>query len=200
MMKEIDESSEKNQHSIPMQIMSISPPINTLMTKPLYFLFFLFVMSCSGSKNPYPDLPDNIKHLSNELIVTHSTDTVCATLNTKDPETRGKYQLKHTTSVRSDLGDVQIEEFGGCFLVGDQWVLKTIYDRPFNADEFSRWYNCPNGQMKKGKSYQDSDNWLSKMNSLSGDTTVGLWYYVGKDANGKKVMGAKDIVRIARLR
>lgn len=174
-------------------------PTDTIMPTSLFFLFFLFLLSCSSSRNPYPDWPENIKHLSNELIVTHSTDTVYATLNTKDPEKRGKYQLKHSTGVRCDFGDVQIEEFGGCLLVGDEWVLKSIYDRPFNADEFSRWYDCPNGLMKKGVTYEDTDNWLSKMNSLSGDTTVGLWYYVGTDENGKKVMGAKEIVGIARI-
>ncbi len=142
--------------------------------------------------------PEKITSLDNELTVEHSVDTVFATINTKDPEKRGKYQLQFTTSITSQKGTVRIEEFGGYLLKNNEWKLASIYDRPFNNEEFAKWYSCENGILTKGETYADKDNWLGKTNKLTNDTIVSLWYYIGVNEQGKKVVGAKEIIGVAR--
>jgi hypothetical protein len=142
--------------------------------------------------------PEKITNLDNELTVEHSVDTVFATINTKDPEKRGKYQLQFTTSIASLKGTVRIEEFGGYLLKDNEWSLASIYNRPFNNEEFAKWYRCENGTLNEGETYSDKDNWLGKTNKLTNDTIVSLWYYIGTNEKGKKVVGAKEIIGVLR--
>jgi hypothetical protein len=76
--------------------------------------------------------------------------------------------------------------------------LSSIFDRPFNNEEFARWYRCENGILNEGETYSDKDNWLGKTNKLTNDTIVSLWYYIGINEQGKKVAGAKEIIGVVR--
>ena len=165
-----------------------------------YILIAFFALySCSTpEKTARAPWPEKITSLDNELTVKHSADTVFATINTKDPEKRGKYQLQFTTSVRSQKGTVRIEEFGGYQLLNNEWKFSSIFDRPFNNEEFAKWYGCENGIIIEAETYADEDNWLGKTNKLTGDTLVSLWYYIGINEQGKKVVGAKEIIGVVR--
>ncbi len=79
-------------------------------------------------------------------------------------------------------------------------MLTTIYNRPFNKEEFAKWYNCKNGVLKKGISYSDKDNWIGKTNKLSGKRIKGLWYFIGKNRKGKLLVGASEIIGILKMR
>lgn len=161
----------------------------------LLVLVALYSCSSLNSKKGAP-LPEKIAQLDESIIVNHSVDTVYATINTKDPEKRGKYQLQFATRVSSKNGDVRIEEFGAYILKDNKWVASSIYDRPFNNSEFAKWYGCYGGLVLEGKTYCDKDNWLRKTNVLTNETMVSLWYFIGTDENGKRVVGAKEIVGI----
>lgn len=160
------------------------------------FVFVCFISCTSENEN----WPQELKEMEIGLKVSHSTDTIYATLNTKDPETWGKYQLQFTTTVETLNQNLEIVEFGGYLWDGDHWEMRTIYNRPFNKAEFEKWYNCPNGMLEKGESYSDTDNWMGKMNYLTGEIIIGLWYFIGKNKEGKRYVGAKEIVAISAFK
>ncbi len=145
-------------------------------------------------------LPEELLGISNKLIVEHNADTIFATLNGKDPEKFGKYQLQFTTSVSSPKDEVKITEFGAYLLENDEWVFKSIYDRPFNANEFEKWYQCPSAVLQIGVTYSDQDNWLAKTNTLDGRVIHSLWYFKGLENNGKEVIGISEIVGVLNLK
>lgn len=55
-----------------------------------------------------------------------------------------KFTWLHATSVEALFEDVQITEFGafGWDVFDERWHFGTIYDRPFNGEEFAEWYQC----------------------------------------------------------
>ena len=126
-------------------------------------LLGILISSCTHSKH---NLPKELKDFPVGIEVVHTPDKVYATDNTKDPGKRGEFQLQHSTSVKALYEDLEITEFGAYLWNKDHWEMKTIYGRPFNANEFSKWYNCENGLLKKGCTYVDSDNWMERQINL----------------------------------
>ncbi|NVK63841.1 MAG: hypothetical protein HWE22_04605 [Flavobacteriales bacterium] len=108
--------------------------------------------------------------------------------------------MKFTTSVESINEDLEIVEFGAYFWENDKWVLRSIYDRPFNKEEFIKWYNSQDGKIKLGKKYSDNDNWLGKSNSLNGNTYKALLYFIAKNPKGERFVGAKEIIGVMKMK
>lgn len=173
---------------------------NRTITISLICLTVLFSCIERNNEEVAVQLPEKLEGLDEGLTVLHSTDTVYATLNTKDPEKWGKYQLQFSTSVSTEFNDLQVVEFGAYVWKNGHWTMKTIYDRPFNQEEFAKWYNCPNGALKPNVTYTDNDNWLGKSDYLRGEAFRVLFYFIGKDLAGKKHMGYKEIVGVMKLR
>ncbi len=145
-------------------------------------------------------LPSKLRQFEIGLDVEHHTDTVYASINTKDPEQRGKYQLQFTTTVSTNHQKIKIIEFGAYLLVNNEWTFKSIYNRPFNSEEFEKWYKCPDAILESGKSYRDTDNWLGKTNNLNGTTMNSLWYFLGETEKGKKLIGISEVIGIWKLK
>ncbi|MCR9173555.1 MAG: hypothetical protein NXI10_13725 [bacterium] len=168
----------------------------------IFWIVFLGCLACSSEvemKVP-TDWPDKVSSLKEGLKVVHSTDTVYASMNRKDPDFRGKFQLQFSTSVSSLDGDVKIKEFGGYIWEDGTWKAVSIYGRPFNSREFDKWYGGENGWIRKGKTYTDPDNWLMKGDRLTNDTIRSLFYFIGTNEDGEKVVGAKEIVGITNFK
>ncbi|MFT5823952.1 MAG: hypothetical protein ACI8ZM_005218 [Crocinitomix sp.] len=159
-------------------------------------VFFLFACGQNDFPNNYPE---KIKELPLGMEVLHNPEEVYATVNTKDPEKWGAYQLQFTTSVKAISEDLEIIEFGGYIWENEQWEFRSIYDRPFNTEEFNKWYGCENGILKKDKTYSDTDNWMGKTNYLSGREIKSLWYFIAKNDAGEKFVGAQEIVGYVKL-
>ena len=90
--------------------------------------------------------------------------------------------------------------FGGYIWENGKWQFKSIYDRPFNKDEFDKWYGAKDGKISLESKYADHDNWMTKSDVLNGNVYRGLWYFIGKKANGEKVVGVKEIVCVMKLK
>lgn len=170
----------------------------------LIFIFWitLLFVGCESStgERPNDELPARIAELQEGLRVSHSTDTIYASINTKDPDTRGKYQMKFATSVETKVGDLEIVEFGSYLWKSGKWEFTSIYNRPFNSEEFNKWYGADNGKILKGEKYTDADNWLGKSNDLNGKTYKALFYFIGKNDHGQKFVGWKEIVGVMKLK
>ena len=170
--------------------------------KRLTILLLLLLIGCSSpEKEVVPNhWPEKLRGRQIGLKVTHSVDTVYATLNTKDPEKWGTYQLQFSTTVEAMDEELEIVKFGGYLWENGKWVLRSIYDRPFNKDEFDKWYHAKNGKIEPGKKYTDDDNWLGKTNTLNGQTYKGFWYFIGKNEQGEKLVGGKEIIGVLRTK
>ena len=181
------------------------------MKKLLICFLGLYLIGCStavskeqankSKTNEYSaPLPTEIVGLKTGLIIKHNVDTVFATINTKDPEKWGKYQLQFTTSVSTIDKEVKIIEFGGYMLKGDTWVFTSIYDRPFNSEEFEKWYKSPGSKIKIGETFSDTDNWLAKTNNLNGREIKSLWYFIGLTDDGEKLIGISEVMGILEMK
>lgn len=162
-----------------------------------------FILGCTPSETITDQiaLPQKLTRIENNTIeIEHSCDTIFAIVNTKDPKKRGKYQLQFTTSVISKETELTIHEFGAYTLDDGKWKFTSIFNRPFDKREFSKWYSCKGGILKKDSVYSDADNWLTKGDILTGDTLVSLWYFVGKDSKGRKHVGTQKVVGIFDLK
>ncbi|UKN03740.1 hypothetical protein K6119_09575 [Paracrocinitomix mangrovi] len=158
-------------------------------------VLLLLLFSCQSGPEKYPD---KLTSIPDGITVKHSKEYVYAEPNMEDPERYGKYKWHFTTSVSSQKGDLQVIEFGAYFWEDEQWKFTSIYDRPYNAEEFERWYSCPNGMLISGKTYTDPNNW-SKGNNLDGSKQLALWYVIAEDQNGEKYKGAAEVTNVYSL-
>jgi hypothetical protein len=160
--------------------------------------------SCGAGKDKteqstIDEFPKELLNIPIGINVEHSLDTVYATINTKDPEKRGKYQMQFSTSVSTSSQMLIVTEFSAFLLEDGKWVMRTIYDRAFNNEEFEKWYNCPNGILKVNETYTDYDNWLGKGDNLSGKVMNAILYVKGVDTCDVEYIGYKSIVGIFDL-
>lgn len=156
-------------------------------------IFLSFIRFSCGQ-----DIPEKFSNYDSEITVTHSKDTIYAEIYSGTKPNRKKYIWNYKTSVESKK-ELKIIEFGGYYKVNGNWNSKTIYDRPFNNSEFSKWYSCKDGILKQGKIYTDDNNWATS-DVLDGKTKTGIWYYIGIDSKGKKYIGYKSYILISKLK
>ena len=145
------------------------------------------------------DIPEILKKYEREINVIHSQDTIYAEIYNGSKKNRMKYVWNYKTSIKTKNKELEIIEFGGYNQTNDRWDSKTIYGRPFNKVEFSKWYSCENGTLKLGETYTDKTNWTTS-DYLDGQSKVGIWYYIGKDSKGTKYIGYERFVLVGKLK
>ncbi len=104
----------------------------------------------------------------------------------------------YATSVEALYEDVQVTEFGAFSWdsVDERWRFGTIYDRPFNGQEFSEWYQCPGARIRKGAVVFDGSNYTG---SDIMEAHRSLWYFIGITQGGRRVKGQAVIEHLAEL-
>ena len=159
----------------------------------LIFLIFtllgLTFSSCDNEEN----IPDIIKGIPVKIEVRHSPNDIYAEKDTKN----GYYYWKHKTYVKALESNIEIIEFGTYNYKNGEWVLGNFTQKPYKADRFELWYTqdkgngkyefCRDGILKLGMEYCDETNYSVKNAKLV--ERDGLWYYLGKDIEGKLVCG-----------
>jgi len=168
------------------------------MTTGFLSIILSLLLSCGPSNNNDVSLPDKLAKIPTGIEVTHSKTIVYAIPNKKDPEKYGQYKWHFETTVSPSNEDLTITEFGAYLWDGKEWVFSSIYGRPFNPEEFSKWYSCESAVIKKGKSFTDNNNW-SKADQLNGQKRRTLWYFIGVNAEGKKFKGTAEVTTIGEL-
>jgi hypothetical protein len=137
-----------------------------------------------------------LEKLPKGIKVVHDPKTALATLTGRS-ERRAKYTWWYKTTVSAIDSDVTIVEFGALVWMNGKWINGgTFTGKPYSAKEFEEWYKCPKAVLKKGKSYSDSTNWSSGPALEAGKMR---WYFVGIDANGKRVKGEAVIETKAEI-
>lgn len=100
------------------------------------------------------------------------------------------YTWTFKTSVSALKQAVRITEFYGCSKVDGKWVPSNYTGKAFSNKDFAEWYSCPDGLLKPGKIYSDSNNWSG---NDSGKGSSDLWVFVGITPDGKKVRGEAEV-------
>jgi hypothetical protein len=164
-----------------------------MMLQPFRFaaIVSIFGLTLVGSAACAADEPtfitvEELDKLPTGIKVVHKPKTALATLTGKS-ERRGKYTWWFKTTVSAIDADVTIEEFGALTWWDGKWVNGgTFTGKPYAAEEFAEWYKCPKAVLRKGKAFSDPTNW-SSANELQALKL--RWYFVGVDADGKRVKG-----------
>jgi hypothetical protein len=107
-----------------------------------------------------------------------------------------RYSWIFKTEIRSLEGPVRITEFGVFYQDRGHWVLGNFTGQPFTASEFEDWYSCPDAIVQPGEAYADEANWSGGERLRSSET---LWYFIGIDADGRKVKGTAIVEELAQL-
>jgi hypothetical protein len=157
------------------------------------------LFSCSSANQGEIKLPKKIESLPVGIEVKHNLKQVYASTNEDYPTRGGKYKWKYKTSVKALTEDLKIVEFGGFILEENKWVEKNIERRPFNNQEFQEWYKCPDGMLKTGLNFTDSNNWGTS-NEITDIDAKTLWYYIGINSENKKFVGYGEIEMIGELK
>ena len=130
--------------------------------------------------------PEEFDKLPNGIQVVHEPKAAFASLTGKS-ERRAKYTWWYKTTVSAIDGDVAIVEFGAfAWRDGNRVVGGSFTGKPYGALDFADWYKCSKAILKKGESYSDPTNWSSAPELKAHKAR---WYFVGIDAQGKRVKG-----------
>ncbi len=159
-----------------------------------------------SSQNINLTLPDIIKDLPVGISVNNEPDTIYAEINTKGNK---KYIWKHTTTITALYNDLKILEFGTYNYKNETWVLGDSSKKPYNSNDFDKWYcrkkngiitfdYCKEGYISKNLEFIDPSNFCIRKDSLV--SRNGLWYYIGVDSSGKKVMGYGRYTTVGKLK
>lgn len=188
----------------------------------LLILFIFFILSGCGSQSKdnhsendsipsqvnysQDNLPDVFKNLPFEIEVKNEPDTIYAEINDRGGK---KYIWKHTTTLKAIKSNLQIIEFGSYNFKKGVWKLGNKTKKPYTTEDFDKWYCrkkngiitfdfCQNGNITKGLEFIDPSNYCITSDSLV--VRNGLWYYIGIDSTGKKVMGYSRYVTVNKLK
>jgi len=129
--------------------------------------------------------PDKLRGISNEIIAAHYPNPCFATFEDS------MYVWKHNTTVQTKE-DLQLIEYGSFIYTKKGWYLRVT----MSPDEFAKYYNCPNGLLKKGVVYTDKESWRRDQNLTGGDA---MWYFLARDKNGRIVKGTAPIETEGKL-
>jgi len=166
-----------------------------------YVIFSILIFSCTtkiGSQKEYNDWPKEITDLPVGLKVINNPNEIYASLNQKD-SLKYKYKLAFETEVRALKEDLEIVDFGGYIWDGNKWVFQSMYGRPFNKQEFIKWYGSNSGEISLDFVYADRNNWLVKTNNLNGSSMRFLNYFIAKNAKGEKFYGVSEVIGYQKL-
>mgnify|MGYP000540977754 CR=1 FL=1 len=158
-------------------------------------LLILFI-TCSCSTD---NLPEALSVIPDGIEVHHSEKIVYAEQNFDDPDEAGRYIWKYETTVSTSEPDLQIVEFGAYIWSGSKWEFRTVYNRPFNSEEFEMWYDCPDARLQENSEYTDPSNW-SKGDFLNGKESKALWYFIGENSKGERYKGTCEIISSGKMK
>ena len=122
-------------------------------------------------------LPDTLRHIPHGISIQHSPNPVYPVRE------NGQYVWKHTTQVTALADDLEVV-FAGSFIWFSEkgWIPNMELDRR----AFSRKFNCPKGNLKKGKTYTFKRNYRYGQQAYGGDA---LWFVLARDTSGKIFKG-----------
>lgn len=151
-------------------------------------IFFLTLISCSTicGQEAWSDhsriLPDKLRKVPTLLTVAHNPNPNYAEL-ADEPTMKSDYVWKHSSSICSPYQDLEVVEVGSFIWYSPSGWVENMQ---LNKRDFSKRFNCPKGQLKKGQCYTFEKNYRFGNDLYGGDA---LWYIIAKDKEGNLVKG-----------
>lgn len=129
-------------------------------------------------------LPDKLRQVPVGLTLWHTPNPVHPEPN---PEQPGGFVWKHSTMVRSEVGqELTVVECGSYIWYSEAGWQANLHETPA---EFAALFQCPNGRLLPGRTYTFAQNYRyadSAQRLYGGDA---LWYVLARDAAGKLYKG-----------
>jgi len=129
------------------------------------------------------------------IAVSHTPNLARYTFN---PSNVSGVEWQFSTTVSAMAGPVTISEFGYFVERNEQWELNYEDELPlsFSSSDFANEFDCPNALMVPGKSYTNPEN-RSAIDCVPEQLVK--WYFIGIDADGKRVKGEAGVKLITEL-
>ena len=128
-------------------------------------------------------LPDKLRQVPVGITLWHTPNPVCPEPNPSQPD---GYVWKHSTTVRSEVGELEVVECGSFIWYSAEGWKANMRETPA---EFTELFNCPGAQLRAGQTYTFEKNYRYADNAQSLYGGDALWYILAKDKNGKLYKG-----------
>ena len=128
-------------------------------------------------------LPDKLRQVPVGLTLWHSPNPCYPEPN---PDQAGGYVWKHSTQVRSEVGELEMLECGSFIWYNEQGWQANITQTPA---EFAELFACPQGYLQPGSTYTFARNYRYADNARSLYGGDALWYILAKDKAGTLYKG-----------
>ena len=128
-------------------------------------------------------LPDKLRQVPVGLTLWHTPNPNYPEPN---PEKPGGYVWKHSTMIRSEVGELEVVECGSFIWYSAAGWQANMRETPA---EFAELFQCPDGRLLPGRTYTFVKNYRFADNAqrlYGGDA---LWYILAKDKTGKLYKG-----------
>ncbi len=154
----------------------------------VWLLGMLLVLDWSSSAG----LESTPPSASDLFSVHHTPVPVLATRNDDEQGGYPMYIWRYRTEVSNDHPfPIRIMRFGTEVFENGQWVAADAGGRPFNTDEFEKWYSAADpasgGWIAAGQSAADSANWYRSIQPVPPQSR---WYFVAVDSTGKEYLAS----------
>ena len=156
----------------------------------LYVLLILLLFAAPVAAQTAPAwsdhsrvLPDKLRRVPVGLTLTHAPNPVYPAPDSAQP---GGYRWHHTTTVRSDVGDLTIVECGSYIWYSAAGWQANLHYTPA---EFAELFGCAAARLRAGQAYTFARNdrtTYSAKGLYGGDA---LWYILARDARGQLYKG-----------
>ncbi|WP_375434487.1 hypothetical protein [uncultured Hymenobacter sp.] len=139
-------------------------------------------------------LPDKLRQVPVGLTLWHTPNPVYPQPNPEQPD---GYVWKHSTTVRSEVGELEVVECGSFIWYNAEGWKANMRETPA---EFAELFRCPGARLQASQTYTFEKNYRyadSAQRLYGGDA---LWYVLAKDKTGKLYKGTSLIETEATVR
>lgn len=147
-------------------------------------ILMIVILHCSlvvGAQETWTDksriLPDQLRNVENDIVISHYPSPVYPELNTDTVNFRGKFVWKHSTSIKSNETLILVK-VGSYIWTSKGWLLNMQLDLAA-AEEL---FGIKKGILLKNKRYTFKHNYRYGNEIYGGDA---LWYVLARDKAGK---------------
>ncbi|RSK36217.1 hypothetical protein [Hymenobacter metallilatus] len=128
-------------------------------------------------------LPDKLRQVPVGLTLWHTPNPNYPEPNPAQP---GAYLWKHSTLLRSEVGELTVVECGSFIWYDETGWKQNLTQTPA---EFAELFQCPGGRLLTGRTYTFAKNYRYADNARQLYGGDALWYILARDAAGKLYKG-----------
>ncbi|AII53055.1 hypothetical protein [Hymenobacter sp. APR13] len=128
-------------------------------------------------------LPDKLRQVPVGVTLWHTPNPNYPEPN---PDKPGAYVWKHSTMLRSEVGELEVVECGSFIWYDETGWKQNMVETPA---QFAEIFQCPGGRLQPGRTYIFAKNYRyadSARQLYGGDA---LWYILARDKAGKLYKG-----------